>query len=437
MNYSMKVKNELTELIRSMQGYQWLFVANPNIDFVRKRKLSFETMLQLLISMESGTLKNELLKSFNYSVDTATVSAFNQQRRKILPEAFQFLFHEFNSSFPEERTYRGYRLLACDGSDLNISRNPHDEENYFQSTPDSKGFNQLHLNAIYDLCNRRYTDAVIQPGRSNNECLAMCDMIDRYHGAKNAIFIADRGYESYNIFAHATEKKQYYLIRARDSDKSCIISSLKQLPCSEQYDVSIPLILTRKQTNVVKTNPTTYKFLAKTSPFDYLDLHINKFYPITLRLLRFPITEDTYECIITNLPRDEFPLEEIKKLYAMRWGIETSFRELKYAIGISCFHSKKVEYIKQEIWARLILYNFCEIITTKVVVTQKETKYTYQLNYTMAIHICRYFLNCKPDISPPDVEALIAKNLLPIRTGRQDPRKVRPQSVVSFLYRAA
>ena len=39
------------------------------------------------------------------------------------------------------------------------------------------------------------------------------------------------------------------------------------------------------------------------------------------RVLRFPISEDTYECVITNLPSTEFNLEEIKKLYAMRCGI--------------------------------------------------------------------------------------------------------------------
>ena len=89
----------------------------------------------------------------------------------------------------------------------------------------------------------------------------------------------------------------------------------------------------------------------------------------------------------------------------------------------------------QEIYARLILYNYCEIITMNVVIHQKDTKHVYQMNYTMAIHICRYFL--RNDISPPDVEKLIQKNLLPIRPGRSDPRKVRPKSVVSFLYRVA
>ena len=108
---------------------------------------------------------------------------------------------------------------------------------------------------------------------------------------------------------------------------------------------------------------------------------------------------------------------------------------LKYAIGLCCFHSKKVEYIMQEIYARLILYNYCELITMHVIIQQKGTKHVYQMNYTIAIHICRYFL--RNDISPPDVETLIQKNLLPVRPGRSDPRKVKPKSAVSFLYRVA
>lgn len=41
-------------------------------------------------------------------------------------------------------------------------------------------------------------------------------MIDRYKGEKKTIFIADRGYETYNIFAHVQEKGMYYLIRVKD-----------------------------------------------------------------------------------------------------------------------------------------------------------------------------------------------------------------------------
>lgn len=55
-------------------------------------------------------------------------------------------------------------------------------------------------------------DAIIQPARLENENRAMCDLIDRYKG-QTAIFRADRGYESYNVLAHAERKNMYYLIR--------------------------------------------------------------------------------------------------------------------------------------------------------------------------------------------------------------------------------
>ncbi|MEN6566358.1 MAG: transposase, partial [Veillonellales bacterium] len=110
--------------------------------------------------------------------------------------------------------------LACDGTDLNIARNPSDQENYFQSHSGEKGFNQLHLNALYDLCSRGYVDAVIQPGRKNNEFRAMADMIDRCVSGHKTIFIADRGYEAYNTFAHAEQQAMYYLIRVRETGRS-------------------------------------------------------------------------------------------------------------------------------------------------------------------------------------------------------------------------
>lgn len=434
MVFAEHVKNCLLSLIQEMAAVPWLFSKNPAADFSRSRKLDFASTIQLILSMESSSLKKELLDFFQFSVDTPSASAFSQQRDKLLLETFQFLFNEFNSLFPFKKNYKGYRLLACDGSDLNIARNPKDADTYFQSQPADKGFNQLHLNALYDLCEKRYTDAVIQPARKENESLAMTQMIDRYQGRKKTIFIADRGYETYNIFAHVQEKGMYYLIRVKDGGGGSMVGSF-ELPDAHEFDHAMHLTLTRKQTKEVKASPKQYKFLSKSSPFDYLDLHDRKFYALDFRVVRFAIAEDSYECIITNLPKEEFPADEIKKIYAMRWGIETSFRELKYVIGLSCFHSKKVDYVLQEIYARLILYNYCETITMHVVIHQKDTKHVYQINYTIAIHICRYFL--RNDISPPDVEKLIQKNLLPVRPGRSDPRKVKPKSAVSFLYRVA
>ena len=127
-----------------------------------------------------------------------------------------FFFRSLPAVASEEKLFRGYRLLACDGSDLCIAHNPQDETTYFQSTPDSKGFNQMHLNALYDLLSRTYVDAIIQPARQENENKALCNMIDRYHNNAKTLFIADRGYESYNTLAHVQEKGMYFLIRVKD-----------------------------------------------------------------------------------------------------------------------------------------------------------------------------------------------------------------------------
>ena len=157
MIFAEHVKNKLSSFIHEMATAPWLFSKNPEVDFSRNRKLDFVSTIQFLLSMESGSLKKELLDYFQFSVDTPSASAFCQQRNKLLLEAFQFLFYEFNSCFSFEKKYKDYQLLACDGSDLTIARNPNDAGTYFQSQPTDRGFNQIHLNALFDLCEKRCT----------------------------------------------------------------------------------------------------------------------------------------------------------------------------------------------------------------------------------------------------------------------------------------
>lgn len=160
------------------------------------------------------------------------------------------------------------------------------------------------------------------------------------------------------------------------------------------------------------------------------------FEKLNLRIVRFELSSGEYETIITSLPRDKFPLEEIKKLYGMRWGIEISFRELKYIIGLTNLHCKREDFVVQEIYARLTMYNFCERILQYVVVEQDENrKYQYQVNFTMAMQICIDFF--KSLVDEIDFYDLVCKYIVPIRPGRADKRKMRAKTFVSFIYRVA
>ena len=117
----------------------------------------------------------------------------------------------------------------------------------------------------------------------------------------------------------------------------------------------------------------------------------------------------------------------------MCWGIETSFRDLKYSLALSYFYSKKTENILQEIFARLTMYNFAELITSHVVVKQKSRKHSYRINFSAAVHIRRNFF--LKNISPSDVEALLLMHLLPVRQGSANLRRGSPKVAPSFTYR--
>lgn len=148
IDFSKLAKEKLTEIIGKIAVNPELFVKNPKTDFTRNRKLSFETVMQFMLSMGGNSLANELMKYFEYNADMVSSSAFIQQREKILPFAFEFILKEFTNSFQDLKTYDGSRLLAVDGSDFNIYHNPNDSDTYFQFIPNTKGFNQFHLNGL-------------------------------------------------------------------------------------------------------------------------------------------------------------------------------------------------------------------------------------------------------------------------------------------------
>ena len=436
-------KKRLLQCIQDVSRNGWLFSTKPEKDFTRNRKLSFETMIKTLLCMEGGNLTNELMKRFGCRADVVSASAFVQQRGKILPEAFETIFRLFVEETDGSCLYNGYRLLAVDGSDIQIPTNPNDEESYFPGTNGQQPYNLLHLNAMYDLLQRTYVDAIVQKRHCYDECRSLTDMVDRSSIKQPTIIIADRAYESYNILAHIQEKGWYFLIRVKDVGRAGGLIAGLDLPCEDTFDFPVHLSLTRKQTNAIKQlckQRNNYKYITHCSPFDYLPAKSRKhlptvFYQLPFRVVRFPITENSFETVVTNLPVDSFPPSELKNLYAMRWGIETSFRELKYTVGLLHFHAKKTEHILQEIFARLTMYNFSELITSHVVIHKHNRKHAYRANFSVAVHVCRQFF--LGNVSPPDVEALIARHVSPIRPGRSRPRILSARNAVSFIYRVA
>lgn len=341
------VKEKLNSAITQLCETSWMFVKDPARNFTRERKLPLREVISVLLCMEGGSLTGELLRYFGCSQHTASSSAFIQQRQKINEFAFPSLFDLFVRNTDKNGLYKGYRLLAADGSDIQIPTNPKHADSYFPGTNGQAPYSLLHLDAVYDLLQHTYMDATVCGRRDWNEKEVLRNMIDRSSIAK-ALIIADRGYESYNLMAHIQEKGWKYLIRIKDIHSSGIAAGL-DLPDRDEFDIWFYFHFTKRQTAEAKQllkNKEKYKWIPASHPFDFLPLTSKKhdplsFYYLPFRVVRFKISTSSYETVITNLEKTEFPPDELKRLYSMRWGIETSFRELKYTVGLLHFHAKR------------------------------------------------------------------------------------------------
>ena len=224
-NYPKALKRKLLDTICQMREELSKYTTDPKRDFTRNRKLPFEMLCRTILSMSGQSLNVELQRQFHYDPTAATTSAFVQQRGKLLPAVFEEILRRFTCQNRPIRRWNGYTLLAVDGSHVQISSNIHDEATYFNSTKDGRGYNLLHLNALYDLESQLYLDAVIQDGREEHESRALVELVDRSELTEPVILIADRGYEAYNNMAHIEQKGWKYLIRVKD--KRGILSGLK------------------------------------------------------------------------------------------------------------------------------------------------------------------------------------------------------------------
>lgn len=430
-----KARDGLRAIIQTVAKNAVEFVQNPKRDFTRNRKLGIEALLSMLLCMEGKSLSCELLNYFGCSPGIISTPGFVQQRAKLLPKALEYIFRKFSDAFHGDRLYRGFRLLATDGSDVQIPTDPTDKESYFPETTQRTHYNITKIMALYDLQNRCYVDAIVKGKAVANENKLLVEMVKRSDLKDPVILVADRNFECWDTLAQLQSKGWFYVIRVKEYKG--FISGLN-VPDEEEFDLSVKLSLTRSQSKVVKElckDRNRYRYIPTCVRCDPLDQSGEVFYTLSFRLVRIKLPNGNIEVLVTNIDTARFPPKELKKLYAMRWGIETSFRELKFTIGLLHFHCKKAAFIQQEIYSRLIMYNFTEFITARVVQKKSGNKYDCRVRFPEAALICRQLLRDRVD--PERAEAAIARYVSPVRPGRNAPRNLNEKKPVSFIYRVA
>ena len=139
----------------------------------------------------------------------------------------------------------------------------------------------------------------------------------------------------------------------------------------KELDVDKTFTLNNRQTKaakkaghiILRTGSTKGKDLKKD---DYARFDYSFPFTMTIRVVRFRLSSGEYETLLTNLPRDEFSADDLRELYWRRWGIETSFRELKYAVGAVNMHTRRISTSVLEIFLSLVKFNLTEFIVMAI-----------------------------------------------------------------------
>lgn len=434
------------------------YVNNPS-DFTRNRKLNAEKTIKVTLNMQGNSLNAELLDAFPDIDERMTASAYEQAKGKLKHEAFQHILTEYNKTMILPKRMDGYNVYAVDGCDFNIPYNPSSEYVVDHKTgrpkndgTDTKPFSMVHANLLFDLNNRIYADCVLQPRTQMDERDACVEMIERLDNTHPNLIIADRGYTGFNFIEHLNRIPNcYYLIRTKVGGGGAIkeIASLPDADCDKEITVRIT---TSRQyfrqhkdeepnLHYIKHIHTHYKEeVSKNTESRQWDFE--KFVKMTFRVVKFRINdEDTgkeeWEVLITNLNRFEFPMKCMKKLYHKRWDIETSFRELKYALGGISFHSKKDEFIRMELFAHFIMFNAVSRGIALIKVPQANHKYPYTIDFKMACLITRKYYRLHSNEPPDRIYAELLGYTRPVVSGRADKRNMKPKTAIWFVYRVA
>ena len=451
------ILDELDAVIDQTVADIGLYTKNPS-DFTRNRKLNATTTIKVTLNMQGNSLNAELLDAFPNLDERMTASAYEQAKGKLKPEIFEHILKEYNKTMRKPKLLEGkYRVFAIDGSDFTTPYNP--KSDFVMNVPNgrprkdgepAKPYCQVHANLLYDIENRTYQDCILQPKSSANERDAGIDMLKRLDCGEY-IVIMDRGYDGFNMIETCNRLLDcHYIIRTKTGYGG--IREIANLP-DKECDVEM--------TFKVTSSGQFYKIYKDTIPNLHLIKHAKKHYKetfskntkdrrwdfeqvcdITCRVVKFRINnsdtgKEEWEVLLTNLNRFEFPISLMKEMYHRRWDIETSFRELKYALGGINFHSKKDDFIKMELFAHFIMFNAVSRSIACVSVPQTNHKYPYAIDFKMACLIVRKYYRLHNEKPPDEMFVEMLAYTVPVRTGRSDKRNLKPKSAVWFVYRVA
>jgi hypothetical protein len=289
-------------------------------------------------------------------------------------------------------------VLAIDGSTISL---PMDMSllRYYggcgagASSPSARG------SIMYDVLNDIVVDAHIERLSVDERTLAerhLAACAERL-GEHKKLVIFDRGYPSFELIEKLETDGFHYVMRVRSKFN-------KEVDAQSKADAYVCLTQGEKRINV--------------------------------RVIKFVLESGEEEVLLTNIRDKRLGKKAFKKLYFMRWPVETKYDIVKNKLQLENFTSLTRKGVEQDFYACMYLTNVAAAaaIDAKQDIDQmradKDNKYEYKANTNELIGILKDHFVYALIQDDPDAQAAIIKDcidmikqyVIPIRDERSVPR---------------
>ena len=386
-------------------------------DFTRQRKLPFNILIVFLINILRGSYQDELDKFFKtlhrFDVAKRVVSkvSLTKARMKLKFQAFvelnQLMVGYFEKHF-NPQTWRGFRLLAIDGSTTRLPQIEAIAEHFGQwcvrqGLPSA----MARVSQLFDVLNKITIDAIIYPKSSGERELAAQHLLKLM---PNDLVLLDRGYPAWWLFK---------LILSMDADFCARISCTKwKVVRKFFYSGLVEKIIT------LPVNATSILSCKK------MGLSTN---PLQLRLIRIQHGDKVQVLVTSLIDSNLYPINIFYDLYHKRWPVEEDYKFIKCRMELENFSGKSVLSVYQDFHAKIFTKNLVAILSSPVNNHLENNcdklKYVYHINFTQALSKCKGVIALLFHETIARVAQLIAdlqnifqRTVEPIRPGRKYPR---------------
>lgn len=307
-------------------------------------------------------------------------SAFSKARERVGSAPLRRLFEETATPMALSATpgafYRGWRLLSLDGSTLEVPDTAANDE-YFGRPGVSRGEKSAYPRLRWVALGEAGTRAVIGfkagPYAEDETQLArpLLELL-----SPGTLCLCDRKFYGFELWQEARRTGADLLWRIK---KNLVFPAEKKLPDGS--------------------------YLSRAFPSDR---HLRKGHPgVAVRVIDYciddpgrPLAEPLYRLVTTILDPDQAPAHELAVLYAERWEVEISIKEIKVYQGrpSAVLRSKKPEGVLQELYGLLTVHYAIRWLLHQASVQEKVDP--DRLSFTTALHAVRRKLSRPESFSP-------------------------------------